>query len=83
MRTRFTGSNRAVFFVILALAATIILCTVVTRSVGWMRVCGGGLFLVGGFFVLLAEDKRLPVLITLAGLALFFGDALAGLLAGR
>ena len=80
IRDRMKSSNRVVFYAIIGLAVLLILCTVVTQTVGWTRVCGGGLLLVGGLFFLLAEDKRWPALILLAGLALFFWDVLQGML---
>ncbi len=72
------GPNRLVFYAIIGLAVLVILCALVTPAVGWTRLCGGGLAVVGGIFLLLAEDKRWPALIVLAGLALFFADALLG-----
>lgn len=75
-------SNRTVFVVIVALAATLILCSLFTRTVGWMRLCGGGLILTGAFFLLLAERKGWPAAILLAGLALFFWDTLIALTGG-
>ena len=72
------GPNRLVFYAIVGLAVLIILCALVTPAVGWTRLCGGGLAVVGGVLLLLAEDKRWPALIVLAGLALFFADTLLG-----
>lgn len=79
-RLRTPGSNRTLFFVIVGLAALLILCAVATQTLGWTRLCGGGLFLVGALFALLAEDKRWPLLILALGLALFFADSLLAFL---
>ena len=74
------GPNRTVFFVIVGLALVIVLCGLTSQTVGWNRLCGGGMFVIGGIFLLLAEDKRWPVVILLMGLVLFFIDVLGGLL---
>ncbi len=77
------ASNRVVFYAIIGLAVLLILCTLVTRAVGWPRVCGGGLFVIGLVFLVLANEKRWPgLVIMLAGVALFFIDSLQALLAG-
>ncbi len=79
---RLDTSNRTVFVVIVALAAALIMCSLLTRTIGWMRLCGGGLILIGAFFLLLAEHKGWPAAILLVGLALFFWDTLIALTAG-
>jgi len=75
-----SGSDRTLFYVILALAISIIVCGVLTQSFGWNRVCGSGVLVVGAVLFLLADDKKWPAVILLAGLALFFGDSLLALL---
>jgi Flp pilus assembly protein protease CpaA len=74
------ASNRTVFYAIIALAVSIIVCGVLTQSFGWNRVCGSGVLVVGAVLFLLADDKKWPAVILLAGLALFFGDSLLALL---
>ncbi len=70
------SSNRVVFYVIVGLAAVLILCGLVTQSIGWTRLCGGSLVVIGGAFFLLMPDKRRPILVILIGLALFFAESL-------
>jgi fatty acid desaturase len=76
------GPNRLIFVAILVLALALIVCSVLTNTFGWNRICGGGLVLVGGALFLLANEggKKWPALIALAGLVLFFADWLGGLL---
>ena len=74
------ASNRTVVYAIIALALSIIVCGVLTQSFGWNRVCGSGVLVVGAVLFLLADDKKWPAVILLAGLALFFGDSLLALL---
>lgn len=74
------GSNRALFVVIVGLAAAIVLCGLLTQSFGWTRVCGSGVLIIGAIWLLLANDRRWPVIVLLLGLALFFADALLALL---
>jgi hypothetical protein len=74
------GSNRALFVVIVGLAAAIVLCGLLTQSFGWTRICGSGILIVGAIWFLLANDRRWPAIVLLLGLALFFSDALLALL---
>lgn len=74
------GSNRALFVVIVGLAAAIVLCGLLTQSFGWTRVCGSGILIVGAVWFVLANDRKWPAVILLLGLALFFADALLALL---
>lgn len=73
---RRAGSNRVLFFVVVGLAAAVIVCALSGQTFGWSRLCGGGIALLGGFFLLLAEDKRWPLILLLVGLVLFFADSL-------
>ena len=69
--------NRGVFIAIIALAAAIIFCTVLLRSIGFGRICGGIIILGAGFVFLLANDKSKPGLVLLAGVLIFlFADDL-------
>ncbi len=77
-----TVPNRTAFFVIIGLAIMLILCSLVTRAVGWPRFCGGGLLLVGALLLLTSEDKGWPLVLLLLGLAMFFGDVAVALLSG-
>jgi len=74
------GNNRALFVVIVGLAAAIVLCGLLTQSFGWTRVCGSGILIVGAVWFVLANDRKWPAVILLLGLALFFADALLALL---
>jgi len=75
-----SGSDRTAFYVIIALALSIIVCGVLTQSFGWNRVCGSAVLVIGAVLFLLADDKKWPAVILIAGLAVFFGDSLLGLL---
>jgi 4-hydroxybenzoate polyprenyltransferase len=77
-----TVPNRTAFFVIVGLAIMLILCSLVTRVVGWPRFCGGGLILVGALLALTSEEKGWPLVILLLGLAMFFGDVAVALVGG-
>jgi membrane-bound ClpP family serine protease len=81
VRSSSPGPNRTVFYVIVGLAVSLITCALVTRAVGWTRLCGGGLLLMGAIFLLLAEDKRWPVILLLVGALLMAAEWLLGLAA--